>query len=50
MGLENFKIKFKIYEIINKNKITKNVENILGPSFIWANGQEFDDVSVGING
>ena len=45
MGFENSKIKFKIYEIINKNNNTKNVENILGPGFIWAHGQKVDENS-----
>ena len=44
MGLENSKIKFKIYEIINKNENTKNLENILGPGFIWAHGQNLSDI------
>ena len=44
MGFENSIIKFKFYEIINKNDSTKNLENILGPGFIWAHGQNVVDM------
>ena len=45
MGFENSIIKFNFYEIINKNNNTKNLENILGPGFIWAHGQNVSDKS-----
>ena len=43
MGFENSKIKFNVYAIINKTNNTKSMENILGPGFIWAHGQNVAD-------
>ena len=44
MGFNNSKIKFKFYEIINRIKNAKNAENILGPGFIWAHGQNVVEI------